>query len=72
MDSEIDAQELLNDINNGTVFIEGESNMGSNDGSMYQIRENEEENNSFENARKTYGGKRPKSLDDFEGETPDD
>lgn len=37
---------------------------------MYQIRENDEElNNSFENVRKTI--KKPKSLDDFDGEEND-
>jgi hypothetical protein len=29
-------------------------------------------NNSFENARKTINYKKPKSLDDFDGETPTD
>ena len=72
MDSEMDAQEMTGAISDESVLplIEGESMMEeeSKDGSMYQIRENDDElNNSFENIRKTNAHKRQKSLDDCDG-----
>jgi hypothetical protein len=40
---------------------------------MFQVREDDEEmDNSFEQARRTYGHKKPKSLDDFDGEEEED
>lgn len=73
MDSEIDAQDLINEIGEGTgtVYIEGDSVMDNTENSMYQIRENEDElNNSIENARKTIT-KKPKSVEEFDGEEED-
>jgi hypothetical protein len=68
----MDAYEIIGAVGDTSVaFIEGESiaEEESKDGSMYQIRENDDEmNNSFENMRKTYGIKRQKSLDDCDGE----
>ena len=57
MDSEMDAQDLLNEIGeDNNVFVEGDSDI---------IDEDAEE--SFEQIRKTKA-KKPKSLDDFDGE----
>lgn len=59
-------------VDTSGVFLEGESMVEEEDesrqGSMHQIRENEDEvNNSFDQIRKTYGHKRQKSQDDRDG-----
>ena len=63
MDSEIDAQDMINEMGDGNIFIEGDSDI---------IDEAAEDlNNSMDQVRRTYMHKKPKSLDDQDGTEED-